>query len=187
MDWFGDSAVRDRDGVPLLLYHGTRHAFDRFDPQQCGNGIHFGTLLQANNRLYGLDLDNARPQAGARIIPVYLKAAKLKRVKEQDSWSESQLLRLRDQGWDGVVYLNRREGIPLPRFQAMKRDGWIDGFGWPKIQRLSDERFRDLVPEAEDSVIVFDETQIMSAEQAWALSAPPIDRTVDTAEAAPFD
>ena len=30
--WFGDSVVKDREGNPIVFYHGTQRNFDRFDP-----------------------------------------------------------------------------------------------------------------------------------------------------------
>ena len=35
-DWFGDSAVKDKDGNPLVVFHGTEGAFSEFDPAKGG-------------------------------------------------------------------------------------------------------------------------------------------------------
>lgn len=168
-DWFRDSVVRDDQGLPLLCYHGTDREFDEFDPFHGRGSLHFGTLLQANNRLFGSDLDNPPRRTGARLIPVYLRISNPKRMKEQDAWGEYELQAIRDRGFDGVTYLNRREGLPFDRFKELRDGGWMTGFGWPKIQKLSDNRFLDLVPEAMDSHIVFEADQIMHADKAWAL------------------
>lgn len=169
VDWFGDSIVRDRDGLPLLCYHGTDRHFKELDPLYSRGGLHFGTLLQANNRLFGTDLGNPQKRPGARVIPVYLRICNPKRMKDQDAWGEGQLNAIRDKGFDGVTYLNRREGLPFERFKELRDNGWMTGFGWPRIQNLSDDRFLDLVPEARDSHIVFDADQIMTADRAWAM------------------
>lgn len=168
-EWFADSIIRDQRGLPLLCYHGTDRDFDSLDPEMAGGGIHFGTLLQANNRLFGLDLENHRPRTGARLIPAYIRSATPKRMREQDSWGDGHLNSAMRAGHDAIIYLNRREGIPFHRFEELRNGGWTSGFGWPKIQKLSDLRFLDLVPEAEDSVIVFDKSQIMPATQAWEM------------------
>jgi len=168
-DWFRDSVVCDEGGLPLLCYHGTDREFEHFDPSVSRGGMHFGTLLQANNRLFGVDLDNPARRSGARVIPVYLRIGNPKRMKEQDAWGECQLNGIRDRGFDGVTYLNRREGLPFERFKELRENGWMTGFGWPRIQKLSDARFLDLVPEACDSHIVFDTDQILTAEKAWAM------------------
>lgn len=31
-NWFGDSLIKDREGNPIVFYHGTQRDFDRFDP-----------------------------------------------------------------------------------------------------------------------------------------------------------
>jgi hypothetical protein len=172
-DWFGDSVVRDGQGRPMLCYHGTVHDFDVLDPAMCGGGIHFGSLMQANNRLFGSDLDNPPRRSGARLIPAFIRAARPKRMKEQDSWSESQLVSAADRGFDSIVYLNRREGLPFSRFCELRDNGWMTGFGWPKIQKLSDTAFLELVPEAQDSYIVFEADQILPLERAMEMAGRP--------------
>lgn len=65
----------DAEGRPLVLYHGTPYAFDRFERTK-DLGFHFGTLEQARRRL--LDITpKERKQTGAgvdRIIAVALRA-----------------------------------------------------------------------------------------------------------------
>jgi len=46
-EWFGDSAVKDEDGKPLVVYHGTTAEFEAFDPNKAnpeadlGAGFYF--------------------------------------------------------------------------------------------------------------------------------------------------
>ena len=66
-EWFGDSKVVDKDGRPLVVYHGTNADFDTFDiekaqDKQYKKGFFF-TADKAAARMYG-DI----------IMPVYLKA-----------------------------------------------------------------------------------------------------------------
>ena len=42
--WFGDSKVVDKDGKPLVVYHGTDADIKKFDfSKTTGIGMHFGT------------------------------------------------------------------------------------------------------------------------------------------------
>lgn len=42
--WFGDSKVVDENGEPLVVYHGTTHTFDNFEPDRgtIGNAVGIG-------------------------------------------------------------------------------------------------------------------------------------------------
>jgi hypothetical protein len=62
---------------------------------------------------------------------------------------------LKDKGFDSVVYLNRSEGLPEERKKNMSTSGL-------KISS-PDEDFLKYAPEATDSYILFDPTQIKSA------------------------
>lgn len=70
--WFGDSKVVDKDGDPLVVYHGTRADFDVFRTDgysPFGEGAFF-TSDPGTAEAYA----NSAPGAGpARIIPVYLR------------------------------------------------------------------------------------------------------------------
>ncbi len=37
-EWFGDSVVRNTDGSPMVVYHGTTHEFTEFDPSRIASG-----------------------------------------------------------------------------------------------------------------------------------------------------
>ena len=39
--WFGESKIVDEHGKPLVVYHGTRHKFSRFDIDKGQVGVHF--------------------------------------------------------------------------------------------------------------------------------------------------
>lgn len=66
-DWFGDwendpehsSKVVDKDGKPLVVYHGSYNEFDTFKSK--GMGIHFGTKQASEDRLSNTaDIDGDR-------------------------------------------------------------------------------------------------------------------------------
>lgn len=69
--WFGDSAVVDAEGKPMVVYHGTNADFSAFDPGRSGkaNGLMFsrGIYLTANPEYAG-----AMAQGdGSNLIPAY--------------------------------------------------------------------------------------------------------------------
>ncbi len=70
--WFGDSVVRDKDGKPEVMYHGTNADVTEFRPFS-----HFGTAKAANDRyeaLRSFSEDVVHRDAGPfSIVPVYLK------------------------------------------------------------------------------------------------------------------
>jgi hypothetical protein len=122
------------DPYAIKLFHGTDKVFDRFAPYS-----HFGTEAQATMR---------HPK---RILAVTVTARKFKRMRDTGDWNKAKLRAIERQGYDGVVYLNRYEGIPLEQFEAAYQTMPAD-----KLDRLSDVQYQKLVPAAEDSYIVFD-------------------------------
>jgi hypothetical protein len=65
----------DAAGRPLVLWHGTRHAFDRF-ASTSDLGFHFGSRRQAQRRLQTLNVAEIKAAPGPdRLIPVALKIA----------------------------------------------------------------------------------------------------------------
>lgn len=68
--WFGNSAMTDEQGRPLLLYHGTRRAFSEFKPSVAafyGAGIYF-TRERSAALDFAEEMDGRAP---CRVIPVY--------------------------------------------------------------------------------------------------------------------
>jgi len=134
------------------LYHSTKSDFTEFKPN-----THFGTAEQANMRTAG---------SNARVIPVYPKEG-LKYAKQRDTgdWSQGKLSRLKSQGYDGVRYLNRYEGIPLEAFDRARKEIGQTGSDQDKLDKLSDAQFKRLIPEAKESVIIFDPKNVRSSLQ----------------------
>jgi hypothetical protein len=156
--WFGNSRIADEAGAPLAVYHATRTTFDAFQPQRhADTGFHFGTRAQASMR------------GGAVLLEVYLSAERLKRVKDHGKWTRQQIATARREGYNGIVYLNRYEGIPTERILALEANGLLR-----KLDTLSDREFRRAVPEAEDSFIVFEPTQVkaISNPGTWSRMDP---------------
>jgi len=68
--WFGDSKVVDKDGKPLVVYHGTESDFDSFDQNKVkttklGSGFYFAKDPETANLYAGF--------SGSNVVPVYLR------------------------------------------------------------------------------------------------------------------
>jgi hypothetical protein len=74
--WFGESAIVQEDGAPLIVYHGTSADVPSFDPAQLqAEGIHLSTDPSvANTYAVSRAMDGGR---GANVMPVYVSAAKV--------------------------------------------------------------------------------------------------------------
>jgi hypothetical protein len=77
--WFGSSRVKDIDGGPLVVFHGTRAGdFDQFRPnirpgEQVGFGIHFAESAHFARR-YASDVKVARLGSSPKVYAVALHA-----------------------------------------------------------------------------------------------------------------
>lgn len=130
--WFAGSVVVNRDGSPMICYHGTSSDFNEFHPLS-----HFGTAKAASHRLRDLNMRD-----GSRTIPVYLAISDPLRVTDQDASDEATFINsvaagryhdadidinvmrrkgvakaLEHAGYDGMVYKNRMED--------RGRDSWV--------------------------------------------------------------
>jgi len=83
--WFGKSKIVDKNGLPLVSYHGTsaEEDFETFVHRDLG--FHFGTLAAAHERLRVLNLTAYRKKP-ARIMPVWLRIENPLRIADMD-WS----------------------------------------------------------------------------------------------------
>lgn len=79
-NWFGDSKVVDKDGRPLVVYHGTKDIFDtfetkrdnRYDSGQLGTGFYF-TDSKESAEDYA---DWKRGNGDKIVMPLYVKSEK---------------------------------------------------------------------------------------------------------------
>lgn len=130
----------------MIVYHATTSEFDVFEKQPKKDaGFHFGTFEQAK----------MRGGPNATILEVKIDFRKAKRLKDNGSWTRDQINRARQGGYDAIVYLNRYEGISTEVVEALSQQGKLS-----KLDNASDAVFRKLVPQAEDSYIVFSPEQI---------------------------
>lgn len=144
-EWFKGSRIQDGEGNPIIVYHGTREAFNDFSRSlTVDGGFHFGSLTQAQ----------VRNRAVA--IPVYLKITHPRRSKDTGGNWRQKIISAKKAGHDGIIYLNRYEGITLETILRAESKG-VD------LDKLTDDEFRKFVPEAQDSYIAFYSVQIKVA------------------------
>jgi len=114
--WFGNSKVVDKNGKPLVVYHGTPFDFSTFDTE---NGAHFGTKDQVDEIHDRHDFSGVTE--GLNTIPVYLAIKNPKRTKDlgpdSAAWKKAKDI-AQKQGYDGLVYANKFEG-------ADKEDSYV--------------------------------------------------------------
>jgi len=178
---------RTPEGEPMVVYHSTVQTFDDpnvFKPEKGELGTHVGTLKAAEQAGTGMGL--------GRTYPLYTNIRNPLRLTDQGLWgfdslrqrpdlfSEGELRSaaetgrkglgpdateralqglVQSKGYDGIVYVNRREGMESLA-SMYDRLGTKDH---NVINAMSDDEFLAAVPEASDSYIVFDATQMKSA------------------------
>jgi len=147
--------VYDRN---MIVYHGTKSQFDKFDIKKAKsnsifrsfNGFHFGSIKQAcaisTNRIVAARL-NMRNYAQVRDVGC--------------GWAKK-MWNAKSRGKDGLLYLNRFEGIEL-----MQLINYVDKMESPLNMNykefrdsLTDKEFIKLYPLAEYSYVVFYPEQI---------------------------
>jgi len=157
-------SLRDYDSTP---------DFQEFDTKSSEMGSHFGPQEQGN------DFTGSEPEQRGHMYPVHLNIKNPIRLQDNGSFSPRRVMAqlskeiveksfkylensepqealqnaLKEHGHDGIVYLNRREGLndlgkrPSPE----------------NLSHLGDDAFKKVYPEAQDSYITFDPEQIKSA------------------------
>lgn len=74
--WFGNSAVADEGGNPMVVYHGTTASFDAFAPhhrkgEMLGFGVHFAEDVELAAK-YAFETGVARKGSSPRLIAAFL-------------------------------------------------------------------------------------------------------------------
>jgi hypothetical protein len=118
--WFGKSKVVDKNGKPLIVYHGTQKGgFSVFNTP-----THFGNKSQVNTLLTHLDFARQHstpfinPKLGNSdsVYPVYLKIENPLHIPDKGGdplkWNET-VQAAKDAGYDGLIYTNKYEGEGL--------------------------------------------------------------------------
>jgi hypothetical protein len=152
----------------LRLWHGSAVEIERFDPSATRDrGSHFGTREQAAMR---------NP---AVLHAVEIEVDRVRRCRDRGDFA-SAIRSARAAGFDGLVYLNRYEGMTTERITALSDAGQLAG-----LDGLTDAQFRRLVPEARDSFIALDPDRIRvldvihRARQAAPARLAPVEADLD--------
>jgi hypothetical protein len=141
--------VVDENGTPMLVYHSGKEKIERFDAAKTvGGGFHFGTYEQAKMR---------GGKRGETFV-ARLAISNPRRSKDMGGNWKAKITSAKAGGHDGIVYLNRYEGVTAERIKALSESGQLN-----KLDQLSDAEFRRVVPEARDSYIAFRPEQIIAA------------------------
>lgn len=124
----------------LLLWHGSDMKLERFEGDALKGHVHLGSFAQARMR-----------SAGRHIHLVDMPSGNLLRVRDTGSESLRHIAKARKHGYDGLVYLNRYEGIAVEEVNRFH-----DAHPNSDPDRLSDAAFRRHFPSARDSYISID-------------------------------
>lgn len=168
---FKDSVVKQ------IVYHSTNHIFDKFNTKDKNFGSHFGTIEQTN------DIAKYRSK-GAMTKPVYINLQNPLRIKYDTFLDNDAIIQqliekgiitgikfgdqypknkrsteniqkiIKDAGYDGIIYLNRNEGVKETS-EEIEDEELFRSYS-------TDEEFLKKFPDAKDSYIVFDSSQVKS-------------------------
>lgn len=131
--WFAGSKVVDKDGQPLVVYHGTSEKFDVFDFGYSQDlGAHFGTLetakefegegvplmavyLRIKNPLRMPDFQGWIPEVVAgwlrsEGVITHAQVEEIESMQDDDAARGAVVMAIEAAGFDGVVYENEHEG-----------------------------------------------------------------------------
>ncbi|OPY02343.1 MAG: hypothetical protein A4E61_01356 [Syntrophorhabdus sp. PtaB.Bin184] len=131
-------------GIDEPLYHGSNVEIDKLQVGIDG-GIHVGTKEQAEMR-------NSK-----HVYEVTVRIKKAKRERDTGGDWKTKIEKAKKAGYDGIVYLNRYEGIDREQYLKLLDEGWTG----EKLDALSDKEFKKLFPSMRDSYIVFSPDQIL--------------------------
>ncbi len=189
-DWFRGSVVRNPDGSPRIVYHGTtaregvrtgrgpiavhemfppiQSAFTVFQPGREDIGIHFGTREQADYIRAGRD--------DAIIYPVYVRLKNPLRVYDSGEWHPTTLAHRLEDYWPRPKIDNEIRGSRILSTDEVTRVDMAgdrhgnEGARVELVHILKRHGYDGIVYQnlyegnkKDDSYIVFDPTQIKSA------------------------
>lgn len=128
----------------LKLWHGSSRKILAFDPAKTRDkGVHLGTEAQA------------RMRNPAVLHEVEVAVDRIRRCRDRGGDWEQRIRDARHSGFSAIVYLNRYEGLSHEVIERLHNSGRLKD-----LDTLSDAAFRKIVPEAEDSYILFDPERI---------------------------
>lgn len=128
--------------MPDTWWHGSKLRIDAFEVMPRTGGIHFGTREQAAMR------------NGAFLHEVALDIGRSVRSKDCHDWA-AKIKSAKGRGAGSILYLNRYEGLSRERIEDLSARKLLD-----RLDGMSDRDFGRVVPEAEDSVVIWDVARI---------------------------
>lgn len=130
--------------MTLILWHGSPVLIERFDASQTQDGgFHFGSQ------------DQARMRNPTVLHEVEVDIGKARRCKDRGGDWKGRIRDAKAAGFSAIVYLNRYEGMTAEIIARLQSEGRLS-----RLDDLSDAEFRKLVPEAQDSHILWDPDRI---------------------------
>lgn len=145
--WFGESKVRDAEGLPLVVYHSATQEFSRFRRAKKDLGFHFGSAGQAEDRFslkqhhdpFGIELNRVQPCT----LPIFLAISNPLRLTDSGDWERDTVVAnlpdeftltevlqtrtsadvrdlIQSHGYDGIVYRNDMEAAGLHPLRLAK-------------------------------------------------------------------
>jgi len=153
--WFGNSKVVDKDGKPLVVYHGTNENFKIFDEMMLGRSAHpsahYGFYFATDIKLANEFAD----KEGGNIIPVYLKITNPIELEAEDFAEDLDFWR----GVEGAKYDKGQYESSRNYFLSMREWGIKNGYDGVYIKSGKTK-----YPELNyDNWIAFNPNQIKSA------------------------
>ena len=127
-DWFGDSVIRNPDGSPKIMYHGTAADITEFKPKQAGAIFVTDDPEFADSfTLYSEEYLTARDEeAGRNIMPLYVRAEK---PFDYENRAHVDALMSRFSGADrSAIEKGMWSAIEDPRAQQAIKDLGFDSF-----------------------------------------------------------
>ncbi len=97
--WFGDSKVVDKDGNPVVVYHGTDSKFKKFNTEE--GAFFFG----------GWQSESFAQTYGKNVIPAYVRITNPFKASFEE-FIDYDIDNLKSKGYDGVLYEEKVEGMP---------------------------------------------------------------------------
>jgi hypothetical protein len=94
-NWFGSSTLRDDDGTPILMYHGTSHNFTEFDPSKGAQGVIWVTANREEIEAGEIGADSA-----GIIMTLFVT---IKNPAGWDEYEKYSIDEIESMGYDGII------------------------------------------------------------------------------------
>jgi hypothetical protein len=161
--WFGNSKVVDKDGNPIVVYHGTDKNFRRFDTKKTTQGIIWVTSNKS-------DIEAGEVGAQGRGIILELYAS----IQNPAGWEEYNkygLGELKQKGYDGAI-LPEGQDITAFVFEPTQLKSIKNAGEWnannPALLHQEDEHYQDTKRAVESGEWVSSEVLADYKSEEWA-------------------